>query len=254
MNIFTKIWTKIKRKWTKIRLRPIRVFCFHHVSDEYDPLTMWECDWTSTSMFMQSIENLRRHGYVFISLQQAQSHLKNDWFRFKKYAVLTADDGYKSILNILSWLEEQRIPITLFVNTKYLDGQSWSEINEEQAKRAKQNVEMLSEVCPKLYLTIDEFKKVAATPNVTIGMHGHEHLDATQESIVVFKRNVQLCQNALKDIPHTIPYFAYSWGRHNEAADKVLKEMNLIPVLVNGTDNYNNPDIIDRKAIDGKQL
>jgi hypothetical protein len=82
MSKLTKIWAKIRRKWPKIRLRPIRVFCFHHVSDEYDPLTMWECDWTSTSMFKQSIENLRRHGYVFVSLQQAQSHLKNDWFRF----------------------------------------------------------------------------------------------------------------------------------------------------------------------------
>lgn len=237
-----------------MRLQPIRVFCFHQVSDDYNPLTMWECDWTQTELFKRNILNLKEKGYIFISLHQAHEKLKHDRFRYKKYAVLTADDGYKSLLNILPWLEEQQIPITLFVNTKYLDGQSWSNINEEQARRAKPDVDMLEKVCPKLYLSMEELKKVAAMPNVTIGMHGHEHLDATQQTIEEFERNVLSCKEALKNIPHTIPYFAYAWGKHNKATDKVLKEMDLIPVLVNGTKNYTYGGYIDRMAIDGKQL
>lgn len=245
---------KIRRKLLKSRLQPIRVFCFHQVSETYSPLTMWECDWTPTELFKSNIMYLKSRGVKFISLQQAHEKLKFDWFRTKKYAILTADDGYKSLLNILPWLEEQQIPITLFINTKYLDGQSWSEINEEQARRVNPDVDMLKDVCPELYLSVEELKKVAAMPNVTIGMHGHEHLDATEQTKEKFMENVQKCQLALKDLPHKIPYYAYAWGKHNAEKDKLLTEMGLVPVLVNGTPNYSYEGYIDRMAMDGKQL
>lgn len=249
-----KFWNKIQYKAMKLLLQPIRVFCFHHVSEEYDPLTMWECDWTQMDVFKKNILSLKKSGHEFISLVEAQEKLKHDWFRTKKYAILTADDGYKSLLNILPWLEEQQIPITLFINTKYLDGQSWSEINEEQARRVNPDVDMLKDVCPELYLSVEELKKVAAMPNVTIGMHGHEHLDATEQTKEKFMENVQKCQLALKDLPHKIPYYAYAWGKHNAEKDKLLTEMGLVPVLVNGTPNYSYDGYIDRLAIDGKQL
>ena len=246
------LWHKIKRWWIKLRLQPISVFCFHQVSAEYNPLTMWRCDWTQTEQFKRNILKMKNQGYQFISLAEAYNKITNDILRYHKYAVLTADDGYKSLLNILPWLKEQHIPITIFVNTKYLDGKSWSQINEEQARRIKPNVDMQKDVCPNLYLSKEEFIKVAAMPNVTIGMHGHEHIDATQQSLEDFKRNVQLCQDALKDIPHVIPYFAYTWGRHNAETNEVLSEMGLTPILVNGTRNYKNVKYIDRLAIDGK--
>lgn len=245
---------KIRRKLVKLRLQPIRVFCFHHVSDEYDPLTMWECDWTQMEVFKKYILSLKENGVTFISLTEAHEKLKHDRFRTQNYAILTADDGYKSLLNILPWLEEQQIPITLFINTKYLDGQSWSEINEEQAKRIKSDVDMLKDVCPSLYLSKDELEEIAISPYVTIGMHGHEHLDATKQTIEDFRKNVEQCKDVLQNVLHVIPYFAYAWGKHNAETDKVLKEMSLIPVLVDGTKNYNNSECVDRLAIDGKVL
>ena len=252
MSKLTKIGTKICRKWAKIRLQPIRVFCFHQVSEEYNPLTMWECDWTQIDQFKRNILYLKESGVEFVSLIDAHKMLKQDWFRCKKIAVLTADDGYKSLLNILPWLEEQQIPITLFVNSKYLDGQSWSAVNEEQAFRAKADVDMLKDVCPTLYLTKEELKQVAAMPNLTIGMHGHEHLDATKQTIEDFKANMERWQKELKDVAHTIPYMAYTWGHHKVATDKILQEMGIVPVLVQGHMNYNNSEYIDRIAIDGK--
>lgn len=233
----------------KLRLQPIRVYCLHHVSAEYDPLTMWECDWMQVDEFKQKVQAMRQDGVEFISLLDAHEKLKRDWFRTKKYAVLTADDGNKSILNILPWLEEQRIPITLFVNTKYQDGKSWSAINEEQARRAKPDVDMLKEVCPNLYLSREKLLKVASMENVTIGMHGYEHLDATKLTIEEFKTNIEQCYTSLKDVPQTIPYFAYTWGRHNEETDEVLHHMRLIPVLISGTRNFNNVNYIDRELL-----
>lgn len=229
-----------------MRLQPIRVFCFHHVSEKYDPLTMWECDWMPLEKFKHTILQMKEDGVSFISTTEAHEKLKHDWFRRKKFAVLTADDGYKSLLNVLPWLEEQQIPITLFVNTKYLDGKSWSAINEEQARRAKPDVDMETEVCPNLYLNKEELRQVAAMPNVTIGLHGHEHLDARKQTIAEFKDNVMQCQEALKDVPHAIPYFAYTWGKRKAETDKVLSELKLVPVLMSGNVNYTNSEYIDR--------
>lgn len=241
---------RVKRKWMKLRLQPIRVFCFHHVSEQYNPLTMWECDWTQIDLFKQKILRYRSQGIEFISLPEAYEKLKYDRLRHKKYAVLTADDGYKSILSILPWLEEQKIPITLFINTKYLDGKSWSSINEEQARRVKPDVDMEKEVCPNLYMSKEELKCAAEMPNVTIGMHGHEHLDATKQTIEEFRGNVEKSQEALRDIPHTIPNFAYTWGRHNADADEVLRDMKLVPVLTNGNLNYVDVGYVDRELIE----
>ena len=125
MSFFSKIWTKIKRKWTKIRLQPIRVFCLHHVCEQFDADTMYPCDWMALDAFKKKINELRNQGYQFISLTEAYEHLKKDRFRYKKYAVLTFDDGYKSLLEVMPWLEEQQIPATLFINGKYLDGKSY---------------------------------------------------------------------------------------------------------------------------------
>ena len=246
------IFARIQRKLLKSRLQPMYVFCFHHVSDEYHPLTMWECDWTQTEQFKQNILHLKSR-YTFITLAEAHKKMQHDIFRFRKYAVLTADDGYKSILSILPWLEEQQIPVTLFINTKYLDGKSWSEINEEQAKRVRPDVDMLKEVCPDLYMREVELFGLTSSL-ITIGMHGYEHLDGTKQTENEFRTNVEKCKDILIDHPRYVPFFAYTWGRHNKETDSVLNEMGLLPVLVNGTKNYTYEGYIDRFAIDGKQL
>lgn len=235
------------------RLQPIRVFCLHHVSDKYNPLTMWECDWTQTELFKRNILNLKRQGVIFLSLSEAYDKLRHDWYRRKKYVALTADDGYKSILNILPWLEEQKIPITLFINTKYLNGKSWSDINEEQARRTKQDVDMLKEVCPDLYMSKEELFGLTSQ-YISIGMHGHEHLDATAQTLQEFRNNVMLCRDIIMEHPRYINFFAYPWGRYNDSTDVVLKETGLIPVLVNDGVNYDDKGFIDRLIMDGRQL
>ena len=252
---FKHIIRKINHRLIKLRLQPIRVFCFHQVSEMYDPLRMWECDWTQMEQLKRNLVVMKSQ-YTFISLSEAQKHLQKDWFRCRKYAVLTADDGYKSISNIIPWLEEQRIPITLFINTKYLDGKSWSAINEEQARRALgdqcTNIQ-LADAVSGMYLSKDELFALTS-PLIEIGMHGHEHLDATKQSKEEFVRNIESCKKELQFHPRYIPFFAYTWGHYNEQTDGILQELNLTPVLVNGGKNYNNSNRIDRECIDGKKL
>ena len=240
---------RIKNRLAKLRLQPIRVFCFHHVSKEYNPLTMWKCDWMQIDEFKRHVKRMQEHGYSFIPLDDAFKKLRGDFFRIRKYAVLTFDDGYASLKEILPWLEENHIPVTLFINTRYLDGKSWSAINEEQARRVKADVDMLTEVCPDLYLSHEELSGLNS-PYITIGVHGHEHLDARQLSSVEFHKNVEQCRSVLKQHPRYIPYMAYTWGRYTSATNEELYKMGLIPVLVNGTMNYSYESKgIDRECI-----
>ena len=242
----------VLKKIEKAHLRPIYVFVFHSVSEVYNPLLWWQCDWTQTEQFKQNILKLKGK-YTFISLSEAWKHLTEDRFRLRNYAVLTADDGYLSLLNVLPWLEEQKVPITLFVNTKYLDKRSWSAINEEQARRTKPNVDMLEEVCPNLYLSKEELFKLDS-PWITIGMHGHEHLDALKQSEEEFRINVEKCEKELSSHPRFVPFYAYTWGHHSPLTDDILKRMGLVPVLVRRNKNYDNVGYIDRISIDGKVL
>lgn len=239
---------KMRRRLMKLRLRSIPVFCFHQVSEIYNPQTMWECDWTQLDQFKRIILRLREK-YVFLSLQEAHEKIKHDVFRLKNYAVLTADDGYRSLLNVLPWLEEQNIPITLFVNTKYLDGHSWSYINEEQARRTRIDVDMLNEVCPDLYLSEDELFSIDSSW-VSVGLHGHEHMDVLKQTESEFCNNVKINCDILAHHPRFVPYYAYPWGHHSEATDRIIRSMGFTPVLMSGARNYNDSDYIDRICID----
>jgi peptidoglycan/xylan/chitin deacetylase (PgdA/CDA1 family) len=245
-------FNRVKQFAIKKRLCPVNVFVFHSVSNEYNPLLWWECDWTSIDWFKQNIIRLKKD-FTFVSLSEAYDRIKNDRFRFHRFSVLTADDGYRSVLNVLPWLEEQKVPITLFVNTKYLDKKSWSVINEKQSKSVNHKVDMLNDVCPDLYMSKEELFGLDS-PWITIGMHGHEHLDATKQSEEEFRENVERCRELLSTHPRYVPFFAYTWGRHNSLTDEVLREMDLVPVLANGMKNYDGTRSISRICIDGKAL
>ena len=243
----------IKRKWRTLRLRPIRVFAVHHVSDVYNPLTMWECDWTQAECLKDKLLQLKQKGYSFISMTDACEKMKHDRFRGERYIVLTADDGYKSILDFLPWLEEQQMPITLFINTKYLDGKTWSAANEEQAQSVKPDVNMLTDVCPNLYMTQEELFALTS-PYISIGMHGHEHLNACEISLDVFRRNVEQCRDILQNHPRFIPYMAYPWGSRNEQSDAVLHDMHIVPVRFDGMENFEYEGYIDRLPVEDIEL
>ena len=228
----SELLDKIRRKWAKMRLQPIRVFCFHHVSDTFDESTMEKCDWLSTSDFKQRIDTLREQGYTFISLTEAHTKILTDIFRCHRYAVLTADDGWASLKNVLPWLNEQQIPITLFLNPAYLDGKHFREKETEK------------------YLTEEDVKHLYEQyPLVTVGMHGWEHANAREQTEQEFKESVRKSQEYLGKMPNFIPYFAYAWGRRNAMTNRFLMENRITPLTVKGGVNYNDGTILDRELL-----
>lgn len=229
--IFENHVNKIRRRWTRIRLQPIRVFCFHQVSDEFEPDTMVKSDWIQTEEFKDCIIAMKKK-YTFISLPEGTAHLKQDILRLKEYAVLTADDGWASLKIILPWLSEQNIPVTLFVNPAYMGGGRYRERNTEK------------------YLTLEELKYyVTSCRNLSIALHGWEHKDMSTFSELGFQEDVVKTKDALSSIHGYIPYYAYPWGKHNSMNDRILHEHSLIPVLMDGEKNYSDPLLIHRELL-----
>ena len=224
------LFYKVKRKWMKLRLQPIRIFCLHHVCKQFDAESMYPCDWMELSVFQSKINNLREMGYQFISLTEAHLHLQNDWIRREKYSVLTFDDGYKSLLEVLPWLEEQKIPAALFINGKYLDGKSYRDNPKEQ------------------YLTYDELFNLTS-PLIEIGHHGWEHIAVTEMTEAEFVKSLEKNIEVLSKHPRYIPFWAYTWGRHNKQNDAFLRSNGIIPVLIEGNKNYKWVGSIDREML-----
>ena len=214
----------------KLRLKPIQVFCLHHVCVEFDASSMNECDWMQIDEFKNKIQLFRQDGVEFISLTEAYNKMTNDKFRNRKYAVLTFDDGYASLKEILPWLEEQHIPVTLFINGKYLDGKSYRKNPKEQ------------------YLTKKELFALTS-PLIEIGSHGWEHTDASVVTENEFAESI--CANILllSTHPRYIPFHAYTWGRQTKKTDRLLLEKGIIPILVDDAQNYDYKQLIHRELL-----
>ena len=221
---------KVLRKLMKMRLQPIRVFCLHHVCEQFDADVMSAYDWMALDEFKQKINALRNQGYQFISLTDAYEHLKNDWFRRKKYAVLTFDDGYKSLNEVLPWLEEQQIPATLFINGKYLDGKSYRNNAKEK------------------YLMYDELFSLSSL-FIEIGSHGYEHADASNMNEEDFQKHINMNIQLLKNHPNYVPFHAYTWGRCTKETNDILKNLCVTPVYMDEMKNYNEINYIHREIL-----
>ena len=223
----------IKRKWTRLRLKPVRVFCFHHVSVVFDPDTMWECDWTQTDAFKQNILALKKK-FTFISLEEAYNHISCDKFRNTNYAVLTSDDGWGSLKSILPWLAEEKIPITLFLNPLYMDGLHYQSRDSEKFLTKEEVVDLVERY----------------DPLITIASHGWSHEDCLKMAIESFKDSVCKSEEYLKDLKGKVPFYAFTFGRHTFKQLEFLKQQNLVPVLMDGVVNYDDASCIHRECID----
>lgn len=184
--------------------------------------------------------------YSFISLEEARNRLKKDMFRGKKYAVLTFDDGYSSSFAVLKWLEDQRIPFTLFLNAKYLDGVSCSKHVLDLARMGIPEMTE-EELADGLYLTNKELCSLSS-PMLSIASHGYEHVNASSLDSRGFMDDVKNNFSVLNEFFKTIPFHAYTWGAHTLETDSVLKEMGIIPVLMDGEMNYTKAGFIHRET------
>lgn len=226
------IRNRVKKEYAKHFRKPIEVFLFHAVSEEYDEKKNMQMDWSQTEDFKNHIRALKSR-YDFISLEEAYSKLNSNKPRCRRYAVLTCDDGFSSVLDVLPFLEEERIPVTLFINPKYLDGVSHREGYAENPE----------------YITHAQLWSLTS-PLVTVGMHGYEHDKVTTMTAEEFDGSVEKCREILQTHPRFIPYYAYTWGLYNELTQQILQQKGIVPLLANGWSNKKYKGAINRRPID----
>ena len=232
--------------------KPIIVFCFHKVSDVFDSLYGGIDDWTETEQFKHNIYNLQKK-YTFISIEEAYKHLLHDKFRFRSYAVLTSDDGYQCILDILPWLEKEKIPITLFLSTQYLNGQSYDPWFDAHWKGL--SIEEKIEVVKNMYIQKQHLPTIdLISDNVSLSIHGYGHEEVSTMDAETFGAYVKKCREILEAHPRYKAFYAYTWGRHSDITDRVLCENGIVPVYCDGKENVLWDGIIHRICIDGKLL
>lgn len=212
------IINKISKKFRKLCLRPINVYCLHHVCEQFDGEWMNECDWMPIEDFKRKVLACRINGVEFISLMEAYGHIRHDRLRFKKYAVITFDDGYATLNEILPWLRKHNIPVTLFVNPDYAAGIAYRITPKEQ------------------YLSVEELSQL----KVDVGMHGLQHIDVSKMSEKEFAAYSSESIEATSKFVRFVPFWAYTWGLHNSMTDGILQGKAIIPVLIDGMKNYND--------------
>ena len=225
---------RLKHLWSRIWLHPIQVFVFHQVSDVFEPETMWECDWTQTDAFKRRILALKKK-YTFISLTEVQRHLAQDKWRLRNYASLTSDDGWASLTNILPWLVEQKIPVTLFLNPSCLDGKHWNSRETDKLLTREEVVRFVEQ----------------GAPYITIASHGWTHKSSLHMTMEEFIESVDKSERALHEMPAKVPFFAYASGLSAEGQFGYLRKQGLTPVYVDRRVNEKDPTLIHRYCRDG---
>ena len=191
---------------------------------------MYSVDWMQIDEFKSKVQAMQQARVEFISLTDANQHICHDWFRFKKYAVLTFDDGYSSLKEILPWLEEQKIPVTLFINGKYLDGKSYRNNAKEK------------------YLTKEELLALTS-PLIEIGNHGWEHTRVAEMTEETFRTSVEQNVQLLSTHPNYIPFWAYTYGSYTAQANDYLRTRHIQPVYIDGVKNYKDTKVIHRELL-----
>jgi len=222
---------KIQLKFLHFRLQPIRVYCLHHVCEHYDPASMHKEDWMALNEFQLKVRAMQQGGVKFVSLTEAYRLLllasSPFAFRLKRYAVLTFDDGYASLKEVLPWLKQQGVPATLFVNPDYADKKAFRKTPNEQ------------------YLTRKELTDLC----VEIGLHGVQHISVFAMNNMAFEDFANKSIAETSSINGYIPFWAYTWGYYTTMTDKYLREKNIIPVYVDGMKNYDNFNCIHREFL-----
>ena len=248
----------MKRKLQKLWLyvirwffRPIHIYVFHNVSDVHDELLCGIDDWTQTDQFKRNIEYLSQH-HTFISLSEAYNKLQHDRFRFRNYAVLTTDDGLASVQNIIPWLENKKIPLTLFINTRYWEQDKLKPIHLDRLQKIAPNADTLK-IAKQLYMSREQIWALNSS-YVEIGLHGHEHLDAVKITEQEFETNVEQCINLLSSHPRYVPFYAYPWGMGTPKSKKYLAYRGIVPVMVDDDMNCVWNGSLSRVCIDNKVL
>ena len=123
--------------------------------------------------------------------------------------VLTFDDGHLSLFeNAFPLMVHRRVPFTLYVTTAPLESDGRLHGDERMA-----------------LMSWDHLRAMQRSGLMTVGAHGHLHLDARIHPQSVLAEDIQRCNDLLMKRLGVEPrHFAYPWGHRSDAAEVLVKQ------------------------------
>ena len=152
----------------------------------------------SRKLFDSIISWLKKNGFTFLSCAQLIEILNNN-LPFPKGAVwISLDDGWKNnIYNVIPLAVKHNIPITIFVTTgavekgafwwrtvrqfpqafpaEYQTVEKMRKLPGKTRKQVLESVDLSHLNCPREAMTVEDIKKIALVPQVTLGAHTDSH-------------------------------------------------------------------------------
>lgn len=207
-----------------------QALCYHKICRQF----CFEGTWTTPERFFGQIDFLLSRGYTFINENEFLTSLDNPSRDNDKKLLLTFDDGYEEIIDlVIPGLQFRNVPALVFLVAGYsgrtnswdlsLGRRSFKHISWEEA------VELKSQ-------------------GVHFGSHGFTHADLTQLSVEGCKEEMQRSKDMLEDrLGAVVRSFSYPFGRYNRKIKKIAADVgyeaafSLYPAHTNG--------IIDRYAL-----
>ena len=172
------------------------VFMYHKFDTSKYPSTN-----ITKEQFESHLKELNLQKYNIISLEYILDTIINDGNLPNNTIGISIDDADRSFLDY-AWpkFKENKIPVTLFVNTSIISNNS------------------------KSYLNWDEVR-LLMNEGVTIGAHSHNHNHLTKLSIDEIKNEIELSNKIfLKELGKIPNLFAYPYGEADIRIFNLLKE------------------------------
>jgi peptidoglycan/xylan/chitin deacetylase (PgdA/CDA1 family) len=159
----------------------------------------------SPGAFSAQLDWMSDHGEI-VSLDEALRRIGTP--EGDKCYVLTFDDGHESLYRVAFPILAQRgIPFTLYVTTAPLEA------------------DLLLHGNPSFRLASwEEIRTMRESGLMTIGAHGHEHLDARAHDRDTLENDLRACNQLLRARLEVDPdHFAYPWGHASSEADRPVR-------------------------------
>lgn len=198
----------------------ISVYCYHSFANDTWPYSI------KPPEFKKQIKRLIHDGYNFKSIDDLSMHITGKKLLLGKIAVITIDDGYENVHDIVDFMLKNSIPGAFFIlaHPEHVDR---SEIDNTYKLLSMQQIKKLSKM------------------GFTIGFHGSTHKNLTTLNTSELNAEISLGKKTLeKKLGHKIVHFAYPKGRFNQKVIKHIRRSGFETAFAMGDINVHQKDNI----------
>ena len=227
---------------------------FHGVMDEPADEFVDPQEGMTPAFLREFVRVMRANGYTFVT----PDTMLGSGRPVGNLVILSSDDGYRSVQRLLPILEEEAVPLTVFLSTEYSRRDAiywWDQIyisgcsQSRTRSRLKHGVRSRVERDQALrnlgidpdatafrdshrLLSPDDVKRLARNPQLSFGNHTRNHLSlplledgVVQDEVEGARRDIQAWTGG------TVHHFAFPYGDHDGRTLDILRRCGYLTVF-----------------------